>query len=265
MDFTQQDLYNIVNMSHMLGNTSPEEQVDFIIEQIKQPFDSGNTNYFKKLKKSVSSKDELDTMCVTLFHEIENVYPNLEFDLSAYESEHVSSLFDACYKFFVKNMHHLLYVFVKEYLLNNKNRRGIVEDHLTSKLSSYPKEQYGKKEYYILLTKLDKIVKSIPEYDITLSEFIKYIERSDESPLYLDTIKTMISNGAISDRGVVDNIFTLFDQSDARPGILNKLEVVITETLVIPCLKENGLMDIRISSLISPDDDEDTSDTEDDE
>ena len=55
------------------------------------------------------------------------------------------------------------------------------------------------------------------------------------------------------------------DGSDARPGIMNKLEMVITQDLIIPCLKEDGLYDLRYTVSISPDDGEDSDDDEEDD
>lgn len=265
MDFTQQDLMNIVNRDRMFGNATLEEQVEFTSEQIKQPFDSGGINYFRKIKKLSVSDEQLDDICVTLFREIEDVYPGLEFDLSTYEEKHLAHVFEPCYKFFVKNINKLMYLFLREYLFNNKNRKGLVEDHMSSKLTTYPKEQYGKKEYYVLITKLNQIIKTIAEDGIKLTKFIDYIDRTDEAPLYLERVKALIDEGVIIDHDVVENMFDLMESSDARPGIINKLEIVITQDLIIPCLKENGLFDIRFTANISPDDDEDSDDDEEDD
>lgn len=265
MDFTQQDLYSIVNRDHMLGDITVEEQAGFISEQIKAPFDSGRHNYFRKLKKLAVSKDELDVLCADLFKQIEDVYPGLEFNLDDYDDRHIAQAFEACYKFFVRGINKLMYLFLREYLFNNKNRKGIVEDFMSSKVTSYPKEQYGKKEYYILITKLSQIVNSIGEDNIRLSKFINYIDRAEEAPLYLDDVKDLLERGVIVDHNIVEDIFRLFSESDARPGILNKLEMVITKSLIIPCLKESGLLDISIRQNIAPDDDDDDADEEEDQ
>lgn len=262
MDFTQRDLYNIMSRDYMLGNTTVDEQVEFISDQIKQPFDSGNTNYFKRLKKMVSSNDQMDHICSELFKQIENIYPNIEIDPSE-SGQHYAQYFSAIYKFFIKNAKQLMFIFLREYLYNNKNRKGLVMDFMSNKLPSYPKEQYGKKEFYILITKLSSIVKTIPEDNIRLEKFIDYIDRTDEdAPLYLTDIRDMLDKGIIIDHGVVSDMFDQFEQSDSYAGVINKLEMSITKDLIIPYLKENGLMDIRIPTPMEPE--EDISDSDDD-
>lgn len=262
MDFTQRDLMAIMNRERLFGNTTLDEQTEFITEQIAAPFDSGNMNYFKKIKKLAGSEDQLDIICDDLYKQIEDVYPDLEFDFDSQEFTHISSEFESCYKFFVKNISKLVYIFLHEYLLNNKVRKGIIEEFMPEKLSSYPKEQYGKKEYYILISMLNQIVKYIGKEGIGLEEFIEFIDKSDESTIYVERVHRLLDKGIIVDHGVVDNIFDLFEKSDARSGIMNKLEIAITESLIIPCLKDNGLLDIRISSAIAPADDEEETDTD---
>ena len=90
-----------------------------------------------------------------------------------------------------------------------------------------------------------------------MEKFIDYIDRSDDAPLYLEDIKELLNKGIICDHGIVSDIFDLMDDSDARPGIINKLEMVITSRLIIPYLKENGLADIPPSGMMDPEEDED--------
>lgn len=266
MDFTQRDLMNLANRDLILGNTTVDEQVEFILDQIKQPFDSGSTNYFKKLKRMVTNQDQMDQICTKLFAEVENVYPNMMIDVSNTE-EHYAQYFGPVYKFFVKNIKKLMYVFLREYIFNNKNRKGLIMDFMSTKISSYPKEQYGKKEFYILITKLSSIVRSIADDDIRLEKFIDYIDRSDDALLYLDEIRSMLDKGIIYDHGIVADMFDLLDQSDARPGIMNKLEMTITKTLIMPYLEENGLVELRRSGITDPEPEEEDveDDLEDDE
>lgn len=256
MDFTQRDLINLANRDMILGNTTVDEQVEFISDQIRQPFDSGSTNYFKRLKKMVSNQDEMDKICADLFKEIENVYPNMVIDLSEYY-QHYAGVFAPVYKCFIKNINKLMYVFLREYIFNNKNRKGLIMDYMNSKISSYPKEQYGKKEYYILITKLSPIVYGIADDGVRLEKFLDYIDRSDDSPLYLEDIRSLLDKGIICDHGIVSDMFDLLKHSDARAGIINKLEMTITKSLIMPYLEENGLMEARHANMIDPDDDED--------
>ena len=109
MALNPQDIANIANRDFILGNTTVDEQVDFISDQIKHPFDSGNSNYFKKLRSMVKA-DKLDAICIDLFGEIENIYPNLQIDVSDTD-EHLADSFNAIYKFFIRNIQRHVYVF----------------------------------------------------------------------------------------------------------------------------------------------------------
>ena len=75
-------------------------------------------------------------------------------------------------------------------------------------------------------------------------------------------IKDMLDKGIIIDHGVVADMFEQFEQSDSYAGVINKLEMAITKDLIIPYLKENGLMDIRMPTPMEPE--EDISDSDDD-
>jgi len=259
------DLLQLASREYILGNTSQDDLVSFIGDQIKDPFNSGDTNYFKKLVKKVSSKDELDELCSQFFTQIQDVYPGLEIDLSEYE-QRLSPLFSAVYKFFVKNAPTVMYLFIREFIFNNKNRKALVAEFTSSKLATYPKEQYGKKEYYILMTKLHQIVDEIFEDNITLEKFIKYVTRS-KSPVYVDLVSEALSRGLIVDGGVVSEMYKLYKKSDGFRAQMNRLEMDINETFIIPYLEENGMMDVRIppSEDIVPELDEEDDDDGDEE
>lgn len=256
------DLINIANRDAMLGNTTVEEQIELIQEQIDKPFDSGNTNFFKRLKKQVTNPDTMDEICANLFERIENVYPNLVFDFSEYD-QHYASAFNASYKFFVKNVNRLMYLFLREYIFNNKNRKNLILDFMSTKIPSYPKEQYGKKEFYILITKLSPIVRSIADDNIRLEKFIDYIDRSEDSPLYVGEVKDLLDKGVICDHGIVADMFDLFDESDVRPGTINKLEMAITKSLIIPYLEENKISRFRLAGVVDPEEEDDIDDSDD--
>ena len=74
MAMSPQDIMNTINRELLMANTTVNEQIEFISEQIKNPFDGGSSNYFKKLKNSVKSP-ELKEICLDLFEQIENMYP----------------------------------------------------------------------------------------------------------------------------------------------------------------------------------------------
>lgn len=264
MDLSSMDLMNLANRDRMLGNTTSEEQIGLILEQIKQPFDSGSTNYFKRLKKMVNNQDQLDRICEDLFEQIENVYPSMVFDLSEYD-QHYGQAFNAIYKVFVKNVDKMMFIFLREYIFNNKNRKALVLDYMSTKIPSYPKEQYGKKEFYLLITKLPSIIRSISDENIRLEKFLDYIDRSEDAPLYIDEVRTLLDQGVICDHGIISDMFKLLNDSDSRPGILNKLEMAITKNLILPYLEENGMTKFQLSGIVDPeeeseDDDDETND-----
>lgn len=260
MAYDPQDIFNMISQDMILSNTTAEEQSDFISEQIKDPFDSGSMNYFKKLRGMVSA-DQLDEMCVTLLAEIEDQYPNLEFDLSEYD-QHLEEFFNAVYKFFIVNIQKLMYIFIREYIYSRKNQKVLVAEYLNLKLPNYPKEQYGKKEYYILITKLNSIIDDIKDYDLKLKKFIDYIERSGKTPMYVKKVKEYLDQGLIHDKGVVDDFFHKFKRSDEYDQALCKLQMAITENIINPYLEENGVMELRLPPIDPMDDD--PSDEEDD-
>lgn len=254
MALNPQDIANIANRDFILGNTTVDEQVDFISDQIKHPFDSGDSNYFKKLRTMVKA-DKLDRICISLFAEIENVYPNLQLDISDTD-ERLADSFSAVYKFFIRNIQKHVYTFLREYIYSAKNRKVLTADFINSKLPNYPKEQYGKKEFYILITKLPAIVKDIFNDDIRLEKFIDTIERSGTSPMYFKVIRELLDRGIIVDHGVVGDIYDQFKKSDHYDATLCKLQMKITENLINPYLEENGLTELRLPTIDTDEDDE---------
>lgn len=243
--FGPQDIVRLANRDFILGNTTVEEQVSFIKDQICDPFESGDTNYFNKLADMVTDKDELDDYCEEFFTAIQDVYPGLWIETSEY-NQHLGRLFKAVYKFFIKNVGKLMYVFIKEFIFNNKNRKGLIAEFSNVKIPNYPKEQYGKKEFYILIIKLSAIVDEIFDDGVKLKKFIEYIEKSDKSPVYVDQISEALEVGLVVDNGVVSDMYKLFKKSDGYRSAMNKLEMEITKTFIIPYLEENGMMSVRI-------------------
>ena len=277
MTFGEVDLMNLVNRKFILDNSAPDEQMEFIQEQIDDPFDSGSNNYFKRLMKLIYNKDEQDEVCNKILQKIENVYPSLEFDMSEY-TEHYASAVSAIYKFFVKSIKSHVFTFLQEYLVfNNRNRKAITSEFISAsgagKVATYPKEQYGKKEYYILVSRLGAIVKRIANDDtIRLVKFLDYIEKSDDTPVHIATIRKLLDDGVICDHGVVGDIFEQFLDSSAKNDILNRLELVITGNLIIPYLKETNALQDRAVFIPDPDlvensdeDDDDESDDDDED
>lgn len=261
MALTPQEILNLTSRQFLLGNTSVEEQIGFISDQISDPFNSGSANYMKKLKTMVNP-DRLDEICTDLLSELENQYPHLDLEISEID-QHLDEVFRTCYKFFVLNIKKLMYIFLREYIYTSKNRKMLVAEYLNMKLPNYPKEQYGKKDYYILITKLPAIIKDIQDDDIKLEKFIEYIERSGSSPMYLNSIKTYLDKGIIIDRGVVADIFKAFMKSEEYDPVLCKLQMAITENIINPYLEENGLSSLKIPPIDPVDEDAEDDDEED--
>ena len=261
--FTSQELLRFASRDYILGNTTVEEQAAFIEDQIQDPFNSGGNNYFKKLSKMVSSKDEMDELCKRFFTLIQDVYPNLTIDIDDY-NQRLEPLFSAVYKVFVKNVNKLMYIFIRQFIYNNKNRKGLIAEFSGTKISTYPKEQFGNKNYYILITKLDQIVDAIFQDGVKLKKFLEYVEKGGVG-VYVDYIQSAMDAGLIIDDGVVSDMFSLYKESDSFRSDLNTLEMEITQTFIIPYLKDNGMETVWLpqTEIISQDEDEDE-DNEDD-
>lgn len=264
---TAQELLWRASRAALMDNTSKEEVIGFMEEQIRDPYNSDDSNYMKKLSKMVSGPDELDEICKELFIKMQDVYTCMRIDVSDYD-QHYGSLCAALYKFFVKNASKLMYLFIREFLYNNRNRKTLVDEFSNLKLPNYPKEQYGKKEYYILITKLVPIVDEIFEgSQIDLSTFIEYLSHSDSAPVYLDEIQDALDNEILFDKGVVSEMYKLYRASDNFRMDMNRLEMDITNTFIIPYLQENGLMSVRLPPVeeIPEETEDDEEDEEDDD
>ena len=71
---TAQELLWKASRDAILDNTTREEQIEFVKDQIKDPSSSGDGNYMKKLAKMIPNQDELDEVCSTLFTDIPDVF-----------------------------------------------------------------------------------------------------------------------------------------------------------------------------------------------
>ena len=232
----------------LLENLDVEEIMEFIRDQANDPMDSSNVNYMKKLKKMVQNADELDSYCIRIMDTIENVYSGIDFDVSDF-IVHLDVFTSHVYKFFVKNTANIMHVFLREYIMTSKNRKAAVADYLNSKLPNYPKEQYGKKEYFILMNKLQSIIKDIRREKLDLGDFIYYLKRADDTPEYILNIEHYLNEGWILDDGIVTDLFDMFLDSDQYDIIYNKLQMAITTNLINPYLEENGLSDMKLPAF----------------
>lgn len=243
--FDLQDVIRSANRDFILGNVTLGEQISFIEDQIADPFGSGDTNYLKRLAKNVAGQDELDEYCQNFITKLEDVYPHLRIDYSEYDA-HLIELFMPIYKFFVRSVGKIIYIFIREYLFSQKNRKMLVSTYANSKLPSYPKEQYGRKEYYILLTKLPQIIEDLFDDDIKLKKFIDYVEKGSDGPVYLDALRDLLDEGYVVDKGVVQDLWKRYRDTDRYRADLAKLEMAITTNLVMPYLEENNMLQIRL-------------------
>lgn len=246
--FSPQDLLRVASRDYILGNVSLEEQVGFIEDQIADPFNSGDTNYLKRLANTVSGQDELDDYCQSFITKIQDVYPHLVIDTSEYDA-HLIDLFMPIYKFFVKSAGQIMYIFIREFIFSSKNRKVLVGEYINAKLPNYPKEQYGKKEYYILMTKLPQIIADIFEDEPKLSKFIDYVERGSDGPVYIDALKDALNQGYIVDNGVCKDMWKLYRKTDLFRRDQTKLEMSIAKDLILPYLEENKMMKIRLPQV----------------
>lgn len=245
----------------LLENLDIEELMEFIRDQGADPMDSSQVNYFKKLKKMVSNPDELDNYCVRIMDNIENVYSGIDFDVSDFDV-HLDKFTSDVYKFFIKNTAAIMYTFLREYIMTSKNRKAAVADYLNSKLPNYPKEQYGKKEYFILMNKLQNIIKDIRREKLDLTEFINYLKRADEVPEYVENVEKYLNEGWILDDGIVTDLFDMFLDSDQYDIIYNKLQMAITTNLINPYLEESGMSDMKLPLFEQEEDLEDDEEEE---
>lgn len=260
MDVSWHHMRELASREAILDNTSIEEQLGFIAHQVKNPFDSGDSNYFKKIKKAVTNRDQMNDICEKVLQMITDEYPDLEFD---YDNEKdLVDFTDTVYKFFVKNVRKIVFTFLREYIYNNKNRKGLLSEFQDTKIPSYPKEVYGKKEYYLLIVKLPAIVRTISEHEIRLEKFIQYINRDDDAPMTVRLIQDYLDNGMILDHGVYENIMKHFMDCDDYNVIINKLAIRIQNAIIDPYLKETGMESVR-SSIVEVDDDEIDDDNDD--
>ena len=262
MGMSQQDILNLSNQDLILNNTTPSEQIEFIVDQIRNPFGSSSFNYFKRLRNMVKSGDQLDQYCLQLIDEMEVTFEGLKIDVSEVTTN-LDGMFNAIYKFFVRNINKIMYLFLREYIMNSKNRKTLTAEYLNMKLPTYPKEQYGKKEYYILMTKLHPIIRSIRRENLSLEDFIHYLQRSESCPMYVEKVSQYLREGYVIDQGVVMDFFDMFLESAEYSSIYNKLQMVITEYLINPYLEQNNMEYMRLPQVeMDTEDDIDDDDEE---
>lgn len=244
---------------YLLNNATLTDYMDMIQDQIDDPFDSSiGMNYVKKIRKLVPDNNKMDEYCQAVIDKISEAYPDMEVDLDPINSHYLDFTM-SFYKFFIKNIRKLTTVFLKEYLFNDKNRKALIKDYQDSKLGNYPKEQFGNKDNYVLITFIKKIVKAITEEDLRLSDFIMYIRKSDDCPEYVAEIEDYLDHGIIVDYGIYEDIMKFFWESSVRDAMINKLSLKINDAIVQPTLKSMGY-DTFPLTLIAQDDDDDLQD-----
>lgn len=245
---------------YLLYNADLEDYMSLLQDQVRDPFDSGvGINFVKKIRKLVPDNDRMDDYCAKILDSITDMYSNMEIDLDGINSHYLDTTM-SIYKFFIKNVRKLTGVFLKEYIFNPANRKALVQDYQDAKMGNYPKEQFGNKENYILVTFLKKIVKSIAkDDDLNLSTFIKFVKRSDDCPDYVFDVEEMLDRGIIEDYGIYEELMSFFWDSNIRDSMINKLNLKINDAIVQPVLKEMGY-DTFPLTLIAQDDDDDLQD-----
>lgn len=245
---------------YLLHNATLTDYMDMIQDQIDNPFDASiDMNYVKKIRKLVPDNNKMDEYSQAVVDKISEAYPDMEIDLDMINTHYLDFTM-SLYKFFIKNIRKLTTVFLKEYLFNDKNRKALVQDYQDSKLGNYPKEQFGTKDNYILITFIKKIVKTVAkDENIRLSDFIDYLRKSDDCPDYVSEIEDYLEHGVIVDYGIYENIMNFFWESTVRDAMINKLSLKINDAIVQPTLKSMGY-DTFPLTLIAQDDDDDLQD-----
>ena len=114
------------------------------------------------------------------------------------------------------------------------------------------------------MTKLPAIIEDIFDSELRLDKFIECVERSGMSPMYFSVIKDLLDRGIIIDHGVVNNIYNLFRKSDRYDQTICKIQIDITNNMIIPYMEENNLMELR-NPPIEPEPEEENLDEEDDD
>ena len=258
-NYTPADLLQMMSRNYILGNTTAEEQVSFIEDQIKNPFGGDVTNYLKQLASTVAGENEMDEICQDLIVQLQDVYPHLKIELTDYD-QHYLPFFKILYQVFVRRVKRITYCFIREFIFNNKNRKGLTDLFNNSKLANYPKEQYGKREYYILITKLPQIIDEIFDDNISLKKFVNIADKSERTPATLTEILRYMDEGVLSENGVVEDIYKKFRTCDSYRSMLNKLEMDIFKNLIVPYLKESGMDKVYDPPTEELDDEEDDDD-----
>ena len=258
-NLTPADFLGLMTRNFIVSDTSVTEQTSFIEDQIADPFNAGNSNYLKRLADIISGDNEMDDQCQRFMVQIQDVYPHLRIEIGDYD-QHLLPLFTVIYNVFVRKVKKITYNFIREYIFNNKNRKTLTDMFSNTKTPTYPKEQYGKKEYYILVTKLPQIIDEIFEDGVKLKRFIDIADKSEHSPACLSKLKDYLDEDLIVDNGVVGDIYEKFKECDDYRSMLNDLEIDITNSFILPYIKENNLGDLYLPPVNELEDDDDDED-----
>ena len=245
----------------ILAQTEIDEYLDFIKQQIKQPFDSGDINYFRKMMRMITDKKYQQDYAKKVIEIIVNEYENIDVDIEDLERDPVPYA-DALYRFFGKNLRKLVSSFLVEYLYNSKNRKMLLAKYDKLKLPVYPKEQFGTRENYLLIVKISSIVDEIISLPVTIDQFLNYAIRNDDMPSYCESIVEMINDNILVEYGVYEDIMRKFKDSDTFDGIMNKVQIRMMEGVVRPTVEDMGFSGLSITFDIEEDSVEDSEDEE---
>lgn len=249
-----------------LDTTTSEELMLYIKEQISDPFDSGNINYFKRLKR-YSTLEQIDAYCKEILSYIESKYVSVSFYVTDMETPELIYYTNIIYKFFAKNLKPCISRFMSEYIMNNENRHGIVDGFLkSSKVQSYyPKEIYGKKDYYILMTKMNKVVSLIAKEELRFDEMLEYLSRGEDTPVYIRELQNMMSLGRLSEDGLYNDIMDGFlEAEDFFARLCNKLCIRVKNVLIDPYVQASLGGNVSQSFFNFDSDDDDSEEESDD-
>src|SRR5699024_8959153 len=120
-------------------------------------------------------------------------------------------------------------------------------------------------EYYILTKKMPNIMRDIKINGVWLDKVISYLKKAGETPMYNESIKEYPDKGILNDHGVFYNMLDLFSKSDSYTKLICKFQSFVTEDIVSQYLKENGLMELKLTQVDPEDDELDEEDENEDE
>jgi len=218
----------IVNAEEFIDDIEIQDILSLIHGQIKNPFET-NENYLEKLLDRIADEDLAQDICRSILEEIfsRNVYMHIRLD----EMDNIKAVTKSIYKFFIKNREKLTYIFIKEYIMKNKTRKKAI--HGLKSSPGYNKIYHAKKDYYLLITKMPKVVKNIRDLNLDFDDFIKFLSRSYDKG-FTNFIKNLYDSGTLTFTNYGYNFLDQCIDSNNVESIYTKLIKDVNNELILP-------------------------------